>query len=265
MRPLLQSFRLPQPASLKASRIRLFSSLVVEADQVHVSSLGASFPFVWLRDSCQCPRCVHPSNRQKLHQSSDFAPKGLKPQSVEAVEGGLRVLWPGEADGGEHTSFFPSDFLRRYSSPSSLASFHRDIAPRPWAASHLAGNEPFRYNELSDPKVLLEVYKKLLRDGLAFFRGVPVDKTSNEECELRDLANHLGAIRTTFYGETWDVRNVRDSKNIAYTNLDLGFHMDLLSVTLSYLAHDDDLLEHLEDTLKSLLDTRFCMLCAIGL
>lgn len=225
---LLQSFSFLRPLILKSSARRLFSSFVVEADKVHIASLKASFPYVWLRDSCQCPRCVHPSTRQKLHRSSDFARRNLKPKSIKADKDGLRVLWPDEDNGVVHTSFFPSYFLKRYSNPSSLTSFHRDISPQPWTAAHFVGDEPFAYSELSEPNVLLEVYKKLLRDGLVFFRGVPVEKTSNEECELRTLASQLGALRNTFYGETWDVRNIRDSKNIAYTNLDLGFHMDLL-------------------------------------
>lgn len=197
-----------------------------------VGALDTSFPLIWLRDSCQCPRCIHPSTHQKLHRSSDFAGRILKPLSVEAVDGGLRVHWPEGPDGG-HISYFSSDFLRRYSSPSSLAAFHHDVKAEPWMASHFDEDKPFLYHDLVNPKVLLEVYRKLLRDGLVFFKGIPTDKTSNEECELRALGVRLGELRHTFYGETWDVRNVRDSKNIAYTNLDLGFHMDLLWVVVS--------------------------------
>lgn len=47
-------------------------------------------------------------------------------------------------------------------------------------------------------------------------------------CELRKLAETFSNIRETFYGQVWDVVNVRNSRNIAYTNLDLGLHMDLL-------------------------------------
>ena len=216
---------------------RRFSSIVVKDDNVHIDALKASFPLIWLRDSCQCPRCVHPSTRQKLHRSSDFSSpsagkaRSLKTEKVETTDKGLRVQWMEE---GGHTSFFPSDFLLRYSSPSVLASFHRDISAKPWMASHLSHFAPFKYSELSDPKVLLEVYQNLLRDGLVFFRGVPTEKTTNEDCELRVLGERLGTFRKTFYGETWDVQNVKDSKNIAYTNLDLSFHMDLLCVTFFF-------------------------------
>lgn len=45
---------------------------------------------------------------------------------------------------------------------------------------------------------------------------------------FQSLALQFGEIRSTFYGSLWDVRSLSESKNIAYTNLDLGLHMDLL-------------------------------------
>ena len=63
--------------------------------------------------------------------------------------------------------------------------------------------------------------------------GVPNAETSDETCELRALAAAFGRIRYTFYGHVWNVRNIKESRNIAYTNLDLGLHMDLLYVCLS--------------------------------
>lgn len=68
--------------------------------------------------------------------------------------------------------------------------------------------------------------------GLLFVTNVPTEGTTNDACELRTLATRFGEIRETFYGQTWDVKNVPNSKNIAYTNVDLGLHMDLL-----YFAH----------------------------
>jgi len=75
---------------------------------------------------------------------------------------------------------------------------------------------------------MLTAIMQLERYGLAFVTGVPTHETSTETCELRKLAEMFGEIRNTFYGELWDVKNIRNSRNIAYTNLDLGLHMDLL-------------------------------------
>ena len=45
---------------------------------------------------------------------------------------------------------------------------------------------------------------------------------------ISQLTNMLGYPRETFYGRTWDVVSLHDAKNIAYTNVSLGLHMDLL-------------------------------------
>ncbi|KAF9238088.1 hypothetical protein BU15DRAFT_75479 [Melanogaster broomeanus] len=84
------------------------------------------------------------------------------------------------------------------------------------------------YNELTEPSRLLSAINQLTQSGLLFVTGIPNEPTSNETCELRKLAHMFGELRTTFYGEMWDVKIAHNSRNIAYTNLDLGLHMDLL-------------------------------------
>lgn len=205
---------------------RCFGSVEVKKDAVHVPSLRASFPNVWLRDSCRCPSCIHPSTRQKLHRSSDFS-EGVAPRSAKAVDNALHIVWD-----SQHTSSYPLEFLERYSSPSKLAAFHKDISAKPWKADLFASKSAdeilIPYAKLSDPRTLLSVYTRLLQYGLVFLKDVPIHETSDEGCELRVVSEKLSTIRKTFYGETWDVQNIRNSKNIAYTNLDLGLHMDLL-------------------------------------
>jgi len=73
----------------------------------------------------------------------------------------------------------------------------------------------------------LRAITQLQRTGLLFVHGVPHADTSDAGCELRRLIAHFAELRETFYGGTWDVRDVVDSRNIAYTNLYLGLHMDL--------------------------------------
>lgn len=82
--------------------------------------------------------------------------------------------------------------------------------------------------------------KGLVEEGIAFVTGLPTNNKTSCELptpsnasstpHLAHLAHLLGEIRHTFYGPLWDVRSLPSSKskNIAYTNVDLGFHMDLL-------------------------------------
>ncbi|ORX34984.1 taurine catabolism dioxygenase TauD, TfdA family-domain-containing protein [Kockovaella imperatae] len=67
--------------------------------------------------------------------------------------------------------------------------------------------------------------------GIALIKGVPIDTTTGEKSAkaIKEVASWIGPIRHTFYGETWDVINLgKDSKNVAYTNHNLGLHMDLM-------------------------------------
>lgn len=189
--------------------------------RIIIPELRADYHFSWLRDSCQCSSCVHPSTRQKLHRSTDFI--GVEPVSIEASDGGLSIEWA-----NKHKSFYDREFLARYASPSSRSASNLDVKPEPWTSEYFKNVPSVPYSAIEAPEVLLEVYKQLIRSGLVFFQGVPTEETSDKTCELRRLATRLSQIRSTFYGETWDVRAIHNSKNIAYTNLNLGLHMDLL-------------------------------------
>ncbi|KAG2138388.1 hypothetical protein DEU56DRAFT_887041 [Suillus clintonianus] len=194
--------------------------------QLIVPALDASFPHRWLRDACQCAACVHPSTSQKLRRTSDI-PADIRPvpHGVTFQDSGIHVEW---AD--NHKSFYEHSFLERYSSAPRLSSFHKDVRPMSWDVSTISQVPDLymTYEAIKKPALLLSAITQLTRYGLLFLTGVPNTEHTNETCELRKLANIFGELRETFYGELWDVKNIRNSKNIAYTNLDLGMHMDLL-------------------------------------
>ncbi|KAL6302262.1 Clavaminate synthase-like protein [Sparassis latifolia] len=202
---------------------RLFST-AVSTDSLSFN--GRILPFRWLRDSCQCPQCVHPSTRQKLHRTSDV-PLDIHPTAngVKHTDDGLHIRW-----GSGHESHYAGEFLERYSSPQRLHTFHADVDPHPWDVKELrsATDLYLSYASIQTSSGLSTAITQLVRYGLLFVTGVPNAESSNEACELRKLAERFGEIRPTFYGETWDVKDVRNSRNIAYTNIDLGLHMDLL-------------------------------------
>ncbi|KXN85150.1 Trimethyllysine dioxygenase, mitochondrial [Leucoagaricus sp. SymC.cos] len=184
---------------------------------------NTTFPYIWLRDSCQSPSCIHPATKQKLHRSSDI-PLDVRPNGIRLNDQELEVDW---ADG--HKSVYSRSFLETYSGKKTLNEFHKDVDHIVWDNESIRRSELFiSYEEIGTPEGLLKGITHLTKYGLLFVRGVPNEKTSNEECELKILGEKLGQIRPTFYGLLWDVVNLRDSKNIAYTNLDLGLHMDLL-------------------------------------
>ncbi|KAG5731565.1 hypothetical protein E4T56_gene5462 [Termitomyces sp. T112] len=156
--------------------------------------------------------------------------------NVKPIEGGVRILDDGIAiewtDG--HKSHFHISFLERYSSRENLVAFHKQVAKKPWNNRTITQTRDLSilYESLQTSEGMLAALEQICRYGLLFVKDVPHIETSDEKCELSTLADMFGHIRTTFYGRLWDVRNVRNSKNVAYTNLALGLHMDLL-----YLEH----------------------------
>jgi gamma-butyrobetaine dioxygenase len=47
-------------------------------------------------------------------------------------------------------------------------------------------------------------------------------------------------VRDTFYGNVWNLKTMDESRNIAYTSLFLGLHMDLLYVLHQQLHFNDN-------------------------
>ena len=208
---------------------RFWSTLTTNDSSITIHSLNTTYPYIWLRDSCQSPDCVHPSSSQKLHRTSDIPPD-IRPSvdGLRLTDDGIHIEW---TDG--HKSFYLASFLERHSSPSRLSAFHNDVSQLAWDASSISkvGDLFLPYKSLQTPSGLLAAITQLSQYGLLFVSGVPNAETAQDTCELRTLAEHFGEIRHTFYGQVWDVKNVRNSRNIAYTNLDLGLHMDLLYVS----------------------------------
>jgi len=227
---LVRSLHRPSNAIFSSQR-RTWTSLSRQVNGLTIHALdNTTFPYSWLRDSCQSPESVHPSTKQKLHRTSDI-PFDIVPEDgesgVRVTTDGLEITWN---DG--HKSVFQKHWLERFASPTGLERFHRNDAlkERGWTRSSISSTRLFiPYQDiLSSDENLVKAMEQLCRYGLLFVRGVPNEETNNDKCELKKLAEIFGELRKTFYGVLWDVVNLKDSKNIAYTNLDLGLHMDLL-------------------------------------
>ncbi|KAJ3344585.1 hypothetical protein HDU83_005081 [Entophlyctis luteolus] len=124
-------------------------------------------------------------------------------------------------------------------SPSVAAK--KSLPTNLWAASEFANLRSsagdFDYNLLMESgqsnseDTLFALLMQLQSHGLAFIKNVPTNEVDSQHFlpQLEIIIKRLGChIRETFYGRTWDVKSVKDAKNIAYTSLDLGLHMDLI-------------------------------------
>jgi len=202
-----------------------------------------TLPLNWLRDNCTCPKCLQPSTQQRLHKSSDFFSSDSMAETraeirTEADEVGLSVEWTGrhayEITGSNihASSFYPLKKLARGHASSQYTRQDPTFFPvTTWKQEALLASPTLRvpYADFkASPTAMHAALSQAVSYGLVVLTGVPTDATENATCELRRAMEQIGEIRNTLYGETWDVKAIKDSKNIAYTDVDLGFHQDLL-------------------------------------
>ncbi len=208
------------------------------------------FPYTWLRDSD--PALIHSTTGQKIHLSSQV-PLAAHPLEVELVKEGryVRVVWAPEKeeeedgvvkkkekDGWPCETEFSIEMLRRYSKLELEDGFRHAICPIPWTrdvllrSTDLTLSYPSLFPSSSSSSSALDGLRRgmeqLLRYGILFVEDVPYEETSDERCELGRLARMFGRVRETMYGRFWDVisRGLA-SRNVAYTDMELGLHMDL--------------------------------------
>ena len=202
------------------------SGPIILSSQAHTLPTSDS---LLLRDSCACPLCLDVSTKQKLFQTADI-PSTISGHVNREDD---TISWTNDIHN------FPSNHrtpltatLKRATPPTAdtHGSFvdAQQVPPAgriPWDKKVMADAVrwlPFT-KYVSDDDTLFEAVESLRIYGLVFVRGVPDDERAVER-----VAERIGTLRDTFYGRTWDVRSVKDAKNIAYTHQFLGLHMDLL-------------------------------------
>lgn len=186
-----------------------------------------TLPVFSLRDMCTCHLCVDHSTRQKLFSTVDI-PLDISIKSVTELSDGIQVEWRNDMptiSGQSHVSFFKKetiDAMARTGSSKALPSLpHRRL----WNDAQFRSEAPDISYEayMQDDATLYQALQQLYSHGLLFLKDVPESAES-----VSRITQRIGPLKSTFYGETWDVRSVPQAKNVAYTSQDLGFHMDLL-------------------------------------
>lgn len=228
-------------------------------------SSSLTLPYVWLRDSCPCPSCVHPETRQKLHRTTDV-PLDIKPKRltwVSPLDKGTRwdlevewdrPLWkhdtgstgiegyPQDTVGGDgHKSRYSERWFQTWADQTKVRERYHEHALEmvPWLRQDLmnpdGGSKLYHsWKELNGNKrVLLDVLTQLTNSGIVFLQGVPTSKDKAGDWEVQKIANMFSQVRETMWGKMWDVKSVPSrrglpGRNVAFTEMDLDLHMDLL-------------------------------------
>ncbi|KAF1808064.1 Clavaminate synthase-like protein [Eremomyces bilateralis CBS 781.70] len=207
------------------------STTLSDSELIGIDVNGHMTPFhaIFLRDSCSCAACIDPSTRQKLFQTADI-PLELRPRIEQSTDETVRLSWENDVAGfsSDHETVISKAFLADVLALQTKVLREKTEDPQTqlyWDAAQMEKeNSSISYHDYqSTAGGVFEIVDRLWRYGLAFLKDVPDEVDSIEK-----IATRIGPLRNSFYGTTWDVRSIPNSKNIAYTDKFLGLHMDLL-------------------------------------
>lgn len=191
------------------------------------------FNNIFLRDSSRSSGSVDVKTGQKLFTTSQLAidPIHTTPEFVKITPDGkfLTIKWK---DGDMYD--YPVEFLYKYKGSTfitrSLRNRHTSHKPIIWDTmifnDHLK-TFAMDYNEfLHDDKRFYDALVNLQKIGMVMIKNLPkIDKNVDP---LRILCNRIGPIRSTIYGEIFEINNLKpNDSNITFSNKRLPFHQDL--------------------------------------
>ncbi|MFI8480826.1 gamma-butyrobetaine dioxygenase [Pseudomonas sp. NPDC078700] len=189
-------------------------SVEVEWDDDRVSE----YHFLWLRDNCPCPLCVHPGTREQVFEIIDV-PEDLQAEAVELSGDDLHIRWQ---DG--HESVYGAGWLRAhsYDEASRDERLHEQRTVRVWKTDLAIPR--FDYQAvMSNEQSLLQWLLAVRDTGLALMTGMPTS-----EDILEQVAHRISFIRESNFGSLFEVRTKVEAVNSnAYTSLQLPPHTDL--------------------------------------
>lgn len=192
-----------------------------------------TFNNLFLRDSSRSPKSVDPKSGQRLfttgHLLSNSNSTVPKQVEISPDSQSVAIHWK---DGDEYN--YSLDFIYKFKGSTFVTDALRNSIskhkPVLWdkktLKSHLEELNSVDYDQfMNDEQRLYSSLASLQKYGLTFINNVP----KGELDAVKKICERVGPVRNTIYGETFDVKSgSAATSNIAYSNLTLPLHMDLL-------------------------------------
>lgn len=176
---------------------------------------GVTYPAIWLRDNC--PSALHPDTHERV---LDLLSLAEAPRLDEArIEGDAVLL--SYADG--HVSRMPLALLDAHR-PGRPATDPAAIVPELWRADlGVSGIPRFAAEAVMDSDAELEAWmRETARFGLSIIDGLADSADAGMA-----VAQRIGFLRRTNFGQEFEVISVPKPNNLAYTAIALPLHTDL--------------------------------------
>ena len=155
------------------------------------------YPFLHLRDYCQCPQCWH-SSQQRLFDTFNQVELDVQPSKVEVSPDGkkMAIIWP-----DDHVSEFDSEFLfeKRLPETAEETTAGQELTVRPvhlWDKSLEANIPRIPFNDiLHEDEALYTWLNTLYHVGLVYVTDAP-----KEPGQVEKLGQRVAYIKPTVYG-----------------------------------------------------------------
>ena len=178
----------------------------------------SDFNFLWLRDNC--PSEIHPTARERTFNLLTVS-ENIYPESFNiSDDNGLSIKW----SEGDHCSNYTNEWLRKncytlknlspYKTPYYL-----------WDQSIKNDLEKIRIDcdeIMSGDEGVTKYLEQLHYYGISLVRNAPTSKKSAVE-----VLKKISHFRETFFETPFEVINIPNPNNSAYTALGLRNHLDL--------------------------------------
>ncbi|PGH06550.1 trimethyllysine dioxygenase [Helicocarpus griseus UAMH5409] len=177
------------------------------------------WPSLWLRDNCQCSKCIHPDTRQRLVDTFSI-PEDIKPLAVRNLENHLEIEWANDG----HTSTYRYNWLSEHhlNQNSSEPNSVKFSPERQYVADDPKTYPTVLFDEvMSSDEGVRKWTDQIYRFGFSFVKGSPPTPEATEK-----LLERIAFIRPTHYGGFWDFTSDLSLKDMAYTTEGLGGHTD---------------------------------------
>ncbi|XP_017006708.2 gamma-butyrobetaine dioxygenase [Drosophila takahashii] len=182
------------------------------------------YPQVWLRDNCQCAECFHAATRaRKSHWERGPINQKVSQVAYNQEKKQLEILWQ-----DKHKSSFDLAWLRERDFGEAARERYLSEVYKPraeiWGKSEFeAVRREFQYEDVIQKDAVLKDWLEALAiQGFAILKGAP-----NDVNVARHLANRIGYIKRTTYGDVFEVKSKPNAGNYAYLMTPLPLHTDM--------------------------------------
>lgn len=178
------------------------------------------YPWVWLRDNCQCHLCFEPEADSRIVNLAEFNIHTV-PLTLKVDGDTINIGW----DDGHQSVYNYEWLLKRSFRPEARSDFSDSLTNKAimWGREEGENFPTADYSSImNDDSEMLAWLSDLDRHGFVLVRNTPV-----REGPVPDLQKRIAFEKLTHYGPGYTVEIKSDPSNVSCTYHRIFFHTDL--------------------------------------